>query len=80
MVSLAGYQILSGQSARIRRILSEYLLGVGHGQPDMSVNIICVYRRIRRIMSEYLLSVGNGQPDMLSNIIWVVTLDQADTV
>ena len=74
-VSLTCQWILSVWYRRIRQILSEYSLSIGHSQPDMSVNIICVYHWIRWILSKYLLGVGNSQPDMPSNIICVLPSD-----
>jgi hypothetical protein len=42
MISLTCHWILSVRYSRIRRILSEYSLRVGNGQPDMPSDIICV--------------------------------------
>ena len=40
VIGVAGYPILSGWSAWIRQIPSEYLFGLGNGQPNMPSNIM----------------------------------------
>ena len=40
VIGAADYPILSGWFAWIRRIPSEYLFGLGNGQPDIPSNIM----------------------------------------
>ena len=52
----------------MRRMLTQYSLGVGPGQADGLFNIGWRWSRIRRTLTQYSLGVCNGGPDKLSNI------------